>query len=431
MKKAAICTVGDEILIGQITDTNSSAIASRLNSIGVRVCRMISVGDDTDDMMKTFDSLLRSSDIVVITGGLGPTKDDRTKKVLAGISGSTEYVFHDGQMNVIKHILAGRGIGLTDMNKEQAMVPSKADVIINHKGTAPCMVLRFSKDRYPHEPVLYSLPGVPFEALALLPDIMDDIKSHFSLDNIYHKTLTTYGIAESELAKTIGKWEESLPEDMHLAYLPDPLVGVRLRLSIYGGRKECAVLRIDEEFDKVRRILGNAVYGEADDTLQSVIAEKLIRSGKTLSVAESCTGGRIASLFTAMPGASRYFYGSVTSYDNSVKHNILHVPTDIITSKGAVSRECAEAMAAGVLDALGTDFALSTTGIAGPDGGTPDKPVGTLWTAVAYTEVRQPGNVIVRSRMFRFNNDRQVNIDRFAGSALNTLRHLLDEVLLP
>ena len=314
---------------------------------------------------------------------------------------------------------------------EQAMVPSKAEVIINHKGTAPCMVLRFSKDRYPHEPVLYSLPGVPFEALALLPDIMDDIKSHFSLDNIYHKTLTTYGIAESELAKTIGKWEESLPEDMHLAYLPDPLVGVRLRLSIYGGRKECAVLRIDEEFDKVRRILGNAVYGEADDTLQSVIAEKLIRSGKTLSVAESCTGGRIASLFTAMPGASRYFYGSVTSYDNSVKHNILHVPTDIITSKGAVSRECAEAMAAGVLDALGTDFALSTTGIAGPDGGTPDKPVGTLWTAVAYTEVRQPGNVIVRSRMFRFNNDRQVNIDRFAGSALNTLRLLLDEVLLP
>lgn len=427
MKRAAICTIGDEILIGQIVDTNSSVLAVGLNSTGIKVERMISIGDECNDIEKNLNYLLQNFDIVITTGGLGPTKDDITKKVLAKISGSNGYVFNEGQMKEVERILSNRGIEISDINRDQAYVPSKAEVIVNHKGTAPCMVFRFTPEQYAHCPVLYALPGVPYEATGLLHDILEDIRAHFRLDSISHKTILTYGIAESTLAKTIEAWENALPQDMKLAYLPNPLAGVKLRLSVYGGNKDEQKERIEKEFAKLRPILGNAIYGEDNDSLQSVIADILVRNGKTLSVAESCTGGRIASLFTAMPGASRYFYGSVTSYDNSVKENILHVPTGIIDTCGAVSMECAEAMANGVRNALGTDYSLSTTGIAGPDGGSSEKPVGTVWIAVAGPDKKNPGKTEVISRMFRFNNDRTTNIDRFAGSALNMLRLLLCE----
>ena len=374
MKTAAICTIGDEILIGQIVDTNSSAIAIELNNIGIKVCRMISISDDGTDIKQSIKSLLHNFDIVIVTGGLGPTKDDITKKALAELSGSRGDIFHEGQMQVIERILA-------------------------------------------------------FEAIGLLPDVMADIRRHFALDSIYHKTITTYGIAESTLAKMIEPWEDALPSDMHLAYLPNPLTGVKLRLSIYGGARDEEITRIDREFAKVMPVIGDAVYGEGDDTLQSVIAKRLTESGLTLSVAESCTGGFLASLFTAMPGASKYFYGSVTSYDNSVKENILNVSIGTIAEHGAVSRECAEAMALGVSRALNTDFAVSTTGIAGPDGGSEDKPVGTVWVGVAYPDTDHPGKTAVISQMFRFNNDRYTNIQRFAGSALNLLRTVLCSVL--
>lgn len=366
MKKAAICTIGDEILIGQIVDTNSSAIARQLNSIGVRVCRMVSISDANNDIKHSLNSLLQESDIVIVTGGLGPTKDDVTKKALGELSGSHGTIMHQEQFEAVKRILANRGIEISDINRDQAAVPDTCEVIVNERGTAPGMIFRFKEDRFPHCPVLYSLPGVPFEALGLLPAVTEDIRSHFALDSIYHKTILTYGIAESTLAKMIEPWEEALPSDMHLAYLPDPLTGVKLRLSIYGGEYEEEVKRIDSEFAKLKPILGDSIYGEGNDTLQSIIAGMLRSSAKTLSVAESCTGGRIASLITGLPGASNYFYGSVTSYDNSVKENILHVPAEIIATHGAVSRECAEAMACGVRAALHTDFALSTTGIAGP-----------------------------------------------------------------
>ena len=429
MKTAAICTIGDEILIGQIVDTNSSAIAIELNNIGIKVCRMISISDDGTDIKQSIKSLLHNFDIVIVTGGLGPTKDDITKKALAELSGSRGDIFHEGQMQVIERILAHRGIDISDINRAQAMVPDTCEVMVNRKGTAPGMIFRFSPADFTHCPVLYSLPGVPFEAIGLLPDVMADIRRHFALDSIYHKTITTYGIAESTLAKMIEPWEDALPSDMHLAYLPNPLTGVKLRLSIYGGDRDEEIRRIDREFAKVMPVIGDAVYGEGDDTLQSVIAERLTESGLTLSVAESCTGGFLASLFTAMPGASKYFYGSVTSYDNSVKENILNVPIETIAEHGAVSRECAEAMALGVSRALNTDFAVSTTGIAGPDGGSEDKPVGTVWIGVAYPDAEHPGKTAVISRMFRFNNDRYTNIQRFAGSALNLLRTVLCSVL--
>ena len=429
MKTAAICTIGDEILIGQIVDTNSSAIAIELNNIGIKVCRMISISDDGTDIKQSIKSLLHNFDIVIVTGGLGPTKDDITKKALAELSGSRGDIFHEGQMQVIERILAHRGIDISDINRAQAMVPDTCEVMVNRKGTAPGMIFRFSPADFTHCPVLYSLPGVPFEAIGLLPDVMADIRRHFALDSIYHKTITTYGIAESTLAKMIEPWEDALPSDMHLAYLPNPLTGVKLRLSIYGGDRDEEIRRIDREFAKVMPIIGDAVYGEGDDTLQSVIAKRLTESGLTLSVAESCTGGFLASLFTAMPGASKYFYGSVTSYDNSVKENILNVSIETIAEHGAVSRECAEAMALGVSRALNTDFAVSTTGIAGPDGGSEDKPVGTVWVGVAYPDTDHPGKTAVISRMFRFNNDRYTNIQRFAGSALNLLRTVLCSVL--
>jgi len=429
MKTAAICTIGDEILIGQIVDTNSSAIAIELNNIGVKVCRMISISDDGTDIKQSIKSLLHNFDIVIVTGGLGPTKDDITKKALAELSGSRGDIFHEGQMQVIERILAHRGIDISDINRAQAMVPDTCEVMVNRKGTAPGMIFRFSPADFTHCPVLYSLPGVPFEAIGLLPDVMADIRRHFALDSIYHKTITTYGIAESTLAKMIEPWEDALPSDMHLAYLPNPLTGVKLRLSIYGGDRDEEIRRIDREFAKVMPVIGDAVYGEGDDTLQSVIAKRLTESGLTLSVAESCTGGFLASLFTAMPGASKYFYGSVTSYDNSVKENILNVSIETIAEHGAVSRECAEAMALGVSRALNTDFAVSTTGIAGPDGGSEDKPVGTVWVGVAYPDTDHPGKTAVISRMFRFNNDRYTNIQRFAGSALNLLRTVLCSVL--
>ena len=429
MKTAAICTIGDEILIGQIVDTNSSAIAIELNNIGIKVCRMISISDDGTDIKQSIKSLLHNFDIVIVTGGLGPTKDDITKKALAELSGSRGDIFHEGQMQVIERILAHRGIDISDINRAQAMVPDTCEVMVNRKGTAPGMIFRFSPADFTHCPVLYSLPGVPFEAIGLLPDVMADIRRHFALDSIYHKTITTYGIAESTLAKMIEPWEDALPSDMHLAYLPNPLTGVKLRLSIYGGDRDEEITRIDREFAKVMPVIGDAVYGEGDDTLQSVIAKRLTESGLTLSVAESCTGGFLASLFTAMPGASKYFYGSVTSYDNSVKENILNVSIETIAEHGAVSRECAEAMALGVSRALNTDFAVSTTGIAGPDGGSEDKPVGTVWVGVAYPDTEHPGKTAVISRMFRFNNDRYTNIQRFAGSALNLLRTVLCSVL--
>ncbi len=434
MNTAAICTIGDEILIGQVVDTNTSAIARALNLTGIKVVRDISISDNRDDIYNSLDELLSLYDIVITTGGLGPTKDDITKKVLYELSGSDEWVMNEQQLDVVRKVLTVRGIEMSDINRDQALVPSSCDVIVNEIGTAPCMAFRFPKEKYPHSPVLYSLPGVPFEAVALIPKVIDDISSHFQLDKITHKSICTFGIAESTLAKTIAAWEDALPADMHLAYLPHPLNGVTLRLSIYGEDNEGALdesiertslRRIDEAFDRLRPVLGDAIYGEGEDTLASLIAGKLTEEGCTLSVAESCTGGRIASIFTALPGASRFFQGSVTSYSNEVKENILKVPHEIILQHGAVSGQCALAMAEGVKEALKTDYAIATTGIAGPDGGTPEKPVGTVWIAIAYPDPANPAASLAEAHRFRFSGTRAVNIERFSANALNLLRKKL------
>ena len=422
MTGASICTIGDEILIGQITDTNSAHISRALNSLGIRVSRMVSIGDDHNVIIESLKQELLENEIVITTGGLGPTKDDITKNALAELSESRSYKTDERQLEIIHRILSARGLDVLDINRAQADVPENCDVIPNRLGTAPVMVFRFPESRFGHKATLYSLPGVPFEALGALEDILNDIKEHNSLSDIYHRTVMTYGIAESALSKKISDWEDNLPEDMHLAYLPNALTGVRLRLSIYGGSKAEQEERIESELKGLKAILGDIIYSEKDDTLESAVGDLLKGYGKTLSTAESCTGGMISSLITSVPGSSEYFLGSVTSYANGVKENVLGVPAEIIAEHGAVSSECVAAMAEGVRRITSSDYSVATSGIAGPGGGSEEKPVGTVWIGVSSDN----GTETFR---LKFNSDRKRNIERFSSSALHILLNKIKKEL--
>lgn len=413
MVQASICTIGDEILIGQIVDTNSSGISKALNSAGVQVTRMISIGDDHDAIISRLGDELKANDIVIVTGGLGPTKDDITKQALAELSGAQGFRTDERQLEIVHRILSSRGLDVLDINLAQASVPQTCEVIPNKLGTAPIMVFRFPEEKFGHKATLFSLPGVPFEAMGALKDIIEDIRGHYELTAIHHKTVCTFGIAESALSKMIEEWENALPSDMHLAYLPNPLLGVRLRLSIYGCEKEDAVCRIDFQFSKLKEILKESIY--EGDSLTACIGDMLRKNGKTVSCAESCTGGLIASLFTSEAGASDYFLGSITSYANSVKTGVLGVPAEIIAEHGAVSEECVRKMAEGVRRITGSDYAVATSGIAGPSGGSADKPVGLVWIGISSA---------LGTTAFRLclKGDRKRNIERFASNALNLLR---------
>lgn len=415
MTTASICTIGDEILIGQIVDTNSSHISRALNDLGIKTERMVSIADDHKAIIEELTSELSKSDIVIVTGGLGPTKDDITKAALAELSGSESFRRDEGQLEIIRRILSARGLDALDINLAQADVPDRCEVIQNRLGTAPVMVFRFAEDRFGHKATLYSLPGVPFEALGALDDVISDIRSHFDVTDIYHKSVMTFGLAESALAKKIEEWEDSLPDDMHLAYLPSPLTGVRLRLSIYGGSKEDEEARIQSQLDGLREILGDHLYSYEDDTLEACIGRLLTSAGKTVSAAESCTGGMISSLLTSVPGSSAYYLGSVTSYANSVKAGVLGVPAGIIQEHGAVSSECVAAMAEGIRRLTGSDFSVATSGIAGPGGGSEEKPVGLVWIGVCSQEGTETFRMV-------FKGDRKRNMERFASNALNILR---------
>ena len=408
MIKASICTIGDEILIGQVVDTNSSRLAVALEEAGIRVTRMLSIGDDRNEILNNLRNELSVNDIVITTGGLGPTKDDITKGVLAELSGSTGYLLHVGQLAIIQEILRGRGLDMLEINRAQAMVPDSCEVIKNLKGTAPIMVFRIGAS------TLYALPGVPFEAEGAIPSVMEDIRAHQPLDAILHRSIMVFGIAESALSELIAPWEDALPEDMHLAYLPNPLTGIRLRLSIYGGDPAQQNARVEEQIATLKEILGDKVYSDHDDTLEATVGRLLKASGQTLSAAESCTGGMISHLITSVPGSSAYYLGSVTSYAVSVKEKVLGVPAETVEEFGVVSSEVAAAMAEGVRRVTGSDYAVSTTGLAGPDGDA-FNPVGTVWIGVAG-----PRGTKTVKRLFK--NDRKRNIERFAASALDFLR---------
>lgn len=406
--RADIITIGDEILIGQIVDTNSAWIAARLGEVGISIRRKYSIGDSREEIISAVEESLARCELTIITGGLGPTKDDITKRVLAEVFDS-EMVLDKATYERVERMMAARGIDFNELNKGQALVPEVCTVLANHKGTAPGMW--FERDGR----VVVSLPGVPFEMEALMTEsVLPKVKEHFSLAAVVHKTAITFGMAESMLAAKIAPWEDALPPHLHLAYLPSPSQ-LRLRLSAYDMDKEQATREIDEAFDRLLPILGDLFVGWGDTTVQSAVAEILLNRGETLSAAESCTGGALSAKFTAMSGASEYFWGGVVSYDNSVKENLLGVSRENLDKYGAVSEQVARQMAEGVRRVCGTTYGVSTTGIAGPTGGTPDKPVGTVWMAVA-TPYGTTAKVVQHGKL------RAQNIERAAAAAINMLR---------
>lgn len=419
MTTASICTIGDEILIGQIVDTNSSAISLMLGESGIVVNHMVSIGDNYDEIVRTLIEELENHDIVIVTGGLGPTKDDITKKCLFRISGSSGYLNNAEQAELNTEILRSRGLDMLESNRQQSMVPDKCEVIPNKFGTAPVLSCHWeAKDKYTHAVSLYSMPGVPHETIGMLPYVIDDIRKRFKMQDIIHRTIMVYGIAESALSEKISEWENALPEDMHLAYLPNMLTGIRLRLDTFAATDE-GKRRSELKIAELKSILGELVYSDCDDTLENSIGRLLRSSGRTLSLAESCTGGEIAHLITTVPGSSEYFLGSVTSYAIPVKKKILGVEQELIDSCGIVSSEVAAAMAEGVRNLMGSTYSIATTGWADAYGDE-HEPAGTVWVAVSG-----PAGTV--TQRFQYNNGRRQNIQRFAASALNMLRIYIEK----
>lgn len=411
---ATIITIGDEILIGQIVDTNSVSIARKLNAIGIIIKEKLSIGDSSSEIVATLNRALQSSDVLIITGGLGPTKDDITKHTLAEYFGS-KLVYNPTEGEHVRQLLERRGIQFTELNRNQAMLPECCTVLHNAHGTAPGMWFN-------HEgKVIVSLPGVPFEMEHLMEDeVVPRLKAQFTLSDIVHRTIITRGIPESILAERIEKWEDSLPDFLHLAYLPAPNI-VRLRLSAYNVNKVEAESEIDAHVEKLRTIIGDNIVGFEGATVESLVHDILIKRSLKLAIAESCTGSTISAKFTAMAGASQYFMAGVTAYSNEAKRDILGVSMTDIECFGAVSEVVALEMAEGVRRIAGADYAIATTGIAGPSGGTRQKPVGTVWIAIAtpngsYAVMRNSGT------------DRSQIINRASAYAIEMLYEELKKI---
>ena len=406
--QAEIITIGDEILIGQIVDTNSAWIALRLNEIGVRVTQISSIQDDRVHIINALNEAKERADIILITGGLGPTIDDITKETLGNYFQSN-FVFNEEVFANIERIFKPRNIPVLSVNKDQAKVPDNCEVIINKLGTAPGMW--FEKDGK----VFVSMPGIPFEMKGLISDsVIPKIKDKFKTQTIFHKTVLTQGIGEAKLSEKIEVWRRSLDlYDIKLAFLPS-LNSVRVRLSSYGGgRAEQKV--VEDKVAELKELIPDFIFGYDNQTLEEVVGKELKKRKQTISTAESCTGGNVAGRLTKISGSSDYFIGSVVSYSDEVKKAILGVSKDNLEKHGAVSREVVEQMAIGVKKKLKTDYSIATSGIAGPNGGTDKKPVGTIWVAVA-----SPTEVV--SKMFRFGDERSRNIERTVITALNLLR---------
>lgn len=406
---AEIITIGDEILIGQIVDTNSAFLGKELNKIGVSVYQITSIQDDKEHILKALKEAEENADIVIITGGLGPTKDDITKHTLCEYFGDSLIEDKDVLANV-EQIFSKYTIPLLDVNKQQALVPSKAKVLMNHYGTAPGMWIEKG------EKVFVSLPGVPYEMKALISDqVIPQLRNKFKFPYILHKTILTYGLGESSLAERIESWEDALPSFIKLAYLPS-LGRVRLRLSAKAMDKNMVELEMEKQIHLVLPLIKDVFVGfEEDKSIEAVIGVQLTEMGKTLAIAESCTGGRIAQAFTANAGASKYFKGSIVSYATESKTNILDVKAQDIESHSVVSREVAEAMAQNVRVLFNSDFAISTTGNAGPSKGDSDADVGTVWIAIATRDK-------VYSEVFNFGNHREKVIGRATNKAFEMLQ---------
>lgn len=412
--KAQIITIGDEILIGQIVDTNSAFISSFLESIGVMVISILSISDNRDAIASALTLSLKEFDITITTGGLGPTRDDITKDVLCTIFGC-KMELHQPTYDFVKSMLEAKGIVFNYLNESQAYLPSAANVIPNHNGTAPG--LWFERDNR----LLFNLPGVPFEMKPLITDYVNEIiRSKYSLPYIVHKTVVTFGLPESILAETIASWEDNLPQTLRLAYLPST-GGVRLRLTFRSATQSDGLEVIDHQFNLLEKIIGGYILGYGSDvTVESTVAKMLLDSGSTLSVAESCTGGKISSRFTLISGASAYYLGGVVAYSNEVKINLLGVSKISLEKFGAVSEQVACEMAEGIRAKTGSTYSIATTGIAGPTGYSESKPVGTVWIAVCSKH-----KTVVKCHSL--SKLRDVNIDRSSSLAISMLGELIKE----
>lgn len=409
---ASIITIGDELLIGQTVDTNSAWMGQELNKAGIWVHRRVAVGDVWDDIWTALDEEAARSPIVLITGGLGPTADDITKPLLCKYFNGAMVINQQVRDNVIDIFERILKRPLLERNLKQAEVPDTCTVILNKRGTAPGMW--FEKNGT----VFVSMPGVPHEMKGMMTDdVMPALTAHFKAPAILHRTLLTAGAGESFIAERLVDFESRLPENIKLAYLPNYGL-VRLRLTITAADAVTAEAVINGHFAQLQQLVADITVTNRDETMEEVVSRMLAEGQKTLSLAESCTGGYIAHLLTALPGSSRFFKGSVVSYANDIKMKLLDVQAQTLEDNGAVSEATVMEMAAGTLRCFNTDYAIATSGIMGPGGGSPEKPVGTVWIAVASRSKTE-------ARKFHFRFNREKNIELTAANALNMLRVLI------
>lgn len=412
--KVEVITIGDELLIGQVIDTNSAWIGKELNSLGLELYRITSVQDDRDDILRVLNEAYMRSDLILLTGGIGPTKDDITKQTLCEFF-QTELVFDEGAYKNVERIFSARGREVNRLSATQAWVLKGAEIIQNQKGTAPITWIQKENK------VFVSMPGVPVEMKwAMKEEIIPRIRRYFSLNEvILHRTCLVKDYTESALAEYLEEWEQSLPSNVKLAYLPSPGV-IRLRLTLRDhGDPELYSQVLTEQVQRLKALLGNALYEASDIPIGAYIGNLLKQKKLTFAAAESCTGGYISHQITAISGSSAYFKGGIIAYSNEVKENLLHVKSETLLNFGAVSREVAEQMVLGVKELLQVDAAVAVTGIAGPEGGTLEKPVGTVWIAAAFRDQ-------LISRLYRYGNDREQNIIRTTNDALFLIAQLIE-----
>ncbi|MHC2992758.1 damage-inducible protein CinA [Pontibacter sp. HJ8] len=409
---AEIITVGDEILFGQIVDTNSAWMGTELTRIGIRVKQITSISDNADHIVAALDAAKTRADIILITGGLGPTKDDLTKNVLSDYF-HTELKLHEPSLADVAALFKARGYELTELNRQQAFLPASCTPVRNVLGTAPGMWFE-EEDK-----VFVSMPGVPFEMKRMMEDIvLPQLKAYFKTPEIIHKVVQTVGIPESMLADKLEDWELSLPPHIRLAYLPH-LGGVRLRLTGTGENKAQLEQELEQEVTKLTDLIPKAIFAYGEVPLEEALGQQLKERKLTIATAESCTGGYLAHKITSIPGSSAYYMGSVIAYHNEVKIRELLVKPDTLQQHGAVSEATVREMAENVRAKFKTDIGVATSGIAGPEGGTAEKPVGTIW--IAYADENG-----TKAKLLQYNKNRQLNIEYTALAVLNLIRQSLN-----
>jgi nicotinamide-nucleotide amidase len=408
---AEIISIGDELLIGQVVNTNASWMAVEFNLAGISILQITTVADDRNHIMSALEAAAKRADIILLTGGLGPTKDDITKQILCEYF-NTRLVMNMEVYDNIFRLFGSRGMELGELNRKQAEVPEACLPIPNLNGTAPGMW--FEKEGK----IYVSMPGVPYEMKEMVKNsVIPWLLKKFRQEAIVHKTIMTYGVPESALAKKLENWEDNLPENVKLAYLPQP-GAVRLRLTAKGEQRTLLEQQVADEISKLKQIIPDDISAWDDEPINETIGKLLRERQETLSTAESCTGGYVAHLITLIPGSSDYFKGGVIAYANEIKESTLGVNHQTITNFGAVSEQVVKEMAEGIRKKTGTDYAIATSGIAGPDGGTPEKPVGTTWISIASKERTV-------AEHFLMGEHRERNVRKTALTALNMLRKII------